>query len=282
MRPYTPAHAKLLVAVRARIARAGLRTHAEAIESLIRPAIQLETTKLARGRSLAVGASRIGGASPDLPDGVRWPERNGAPLEFVLQVNLADAAPFDLEGSLPPSGLLSVFGDLFGEAFTVMHFPAGTGLVRRARPSPAGSRGRRATPAGPEAALECRPALQLPPPSSCFVGLDAPATVPGSARRPGLRSVVALPRAAFSAYWNGVAGEYPARRGPAGRGRHAMLGYASGTDDGGEQGAHEVRLLAIDSDDTLGLQWGDVQTAQILIEDRWLALRRFEKSRTAY
>jgi uncharacterized protein YwqG len=70
---------------------------------------------------LPLGASRIGGC-PDLPKGMSWPRRSDAagedpkdwegfnnPLQFILQVDLAEVAPFDVVKALPKKGLLSFF-----------------------------------------------------------------------------------------------------------------------------------------------------------------------------
>jgi uncharacterized protein YwqG len=54
-----------------------------------------------------VGASKMGGR-PDLPPGEPWPTRDGRPLSFVVQVDLATV---DTAGVLPPDGLLSFFYD---------------------------------------------------------------------------------------------------------------------------------------------------------------------------
>jgi hypothetical protein len=58
---------------------------------------------------------------PDLPEGLRWPVYpgppkpdaaweafKGEPLAFLLQVNLAEVAPFDVAGLLPVSGVLYI------------------------------------------------------------------------------------------------------------------------------------------------------------------------------
>lgn len=62
------------------------------------------------GDELPLGTTRVGGR-PDLPAGARWPRcrRADAPFRFVMQVNLAEVAPFDVAGVLPPAGLLSFF-----------------------------------------------------------------------------------------------------------------------------------------------------------------------------
>lgn len=95
----------------------------EALVSLLRPSIRLIPV---RGRVTAVGGSRIGGL-PDLPEGMDWPLCEkvadplpdwapaswnvllGQPFSFLMQIDLAEIAPFDLEKQLPDSGMLYFF-----------------------------------------------------------------------------------------------------------------------------------------------------------------------------
>jgi uncharacterized protein YwqG len=103
-----------------------------------------------------LGGSRIGGL-PDLPEDAAWPVYpgpqqsdaaweglKGEPLAFLLQVNLAEVAPFDLEGVLPTSGMLhffyldamSRFGlyPAYGEVIRVLYSPQTGARLRRAAP----------------------------------------------------------------------------------------------------------------------------------------------------
>lgn len=57
----------------------------------------------------APGGTRLGG-DPDLPADAAWPERAGAPLSFIGQVDLA-GVPAALRGPLPAAGLVSFFYD---------------------------------------------------------------------------------------------------------------------------------------------------------------------------
>jgi uncharacterized protein YwqG len=74
------------------------------------PSIRLVPRHPGEGR---LGGTRLGDL-PDLPDGVEWPRvrvkpSGELPLSFVMQVDLAEVAPLDLEGILPRAGLLSFF-----------------------------------------------------------------------------------------------------------------------------------------------------------------------------
>lgn len=83
------------------------------------------------GDKKRVGGARAGG-KPDLPDGVEWPLSSGEegepePMPFILQVNLGEVAPYDAEGILPASGLLSFFfytaDEDSGENGRVLYYP---------------------------------------------------------------------------------------------------------------------------------------------------------------
>ena len=95
------------VLVHERLAAAGLSRAASTIAGLVKPAIRLKTTRVPED-TIPVGASKVGGL-PDLPRGADWPWWKGLPLPFVAQINLAEAAPFDDERALPPTGLLLFF-----------------------------------------------------------------------------------------------------------------------------------------------------------------------------
>lgn len=84
--------------------KAGFR-HADALARLAEPSIRL-TPRPAALETLAPGASRFGGA-PDVPPGFAWPERDGRPLAFLAQLDLAAIR----SPELPASGSLLFFYD---------------------------------------------------------------------------------------------------------------------------------------------------------------------------
>ncbi len=90
----------------------GLGRVADDLIALARPSVRVYPRKAVEAR-MAVGASKIGGR-PDLPDGVDWPSWH-EPMAFLAQFNLAEVAPFDREGALPSTGLLSFFYETDGE-----------------------------------------------------------------------------------------------------------------------------------------------------------------------
>lgn len=128
----------------------------ETIIRLLRPSIRLLPQP---AHETPLGSSRIGGL-PDLPDGAQWPlylgppkpdatweAFKGEPLAFLLQVNLAEMAPFDVDGLLPSSGVLYFFFldansrfsryPVHGEILHVLHAPLETKRLRRASAPPA-------------------------------------------------------------------------------------------------------------------------------------------------
>jgi hypothetical protein len=98
--------------------------------------------------------SRAGG-DPDLPAGVAWPVRDGVPLPFLLQLDLAEVdRALGPASELPVAGLLSVFGD--GERFAVLHVDGALSPVS----APPGAA------SAPVHAIRHRAHLTLPDPTS--------------------------------------------------------------------------------------------------------------------
>ena len=62
-------------------------------------------------KDIKIGQSKIGGI-PDVPCDFVWPlNKNGDPLAFLAQFNLEKISKYDIEKSLPPSGMLYFFYD---------------------------------------------------------------------------------------------------------------------------------------------------------------------------
>ena len=84
-----------------------LRRIASVLEEFSAPSVAFS---LEPKSEIQVGQSKLGGA-PDLPK--EFELKSGpATIDFLLQINLAEASPFDQTESLPKSGLLSFFYDL--------------------------------------------------------------------------------------------------------------------------------------------------------------------------
>lgn len=120
-----------------------------------RPAVRYATARLTADQKLPVGYSKLGGL-PDLPAGVTWPTwtpptGDGAtrPLTFFAQLDLAKVSTH-LDFQLPADGLLLFFADfdftgesdgvcgLFADELDgaqVVHAPTGAALTRTPAPS---------------------------------------------------------------------------------------------------------------------------------------------------
>lgn len=90
---------------RALVSSCGLDAHLEALESLARPSLRIDTVW--HLPPLQVGASKFGGL-PDLPASLAWPEWEGTPAGFIGQLDCAAmhevsdtiAAPLPAKGHL--------------------------------------------------------------------------------------------------------------------------------------------------------------------------------------
>ena len=90
----------------------GLSRERDQIKKLALPASLLKTSAVSESK-LALGQTKIGG-HPDLPSGLEWPKfKDGKPLAFLAQINLAELQLATKLADLPKTGLLyffSVFG----------------------------------------------------------------------------------------------------------------------------------------------------------------------------
>ncbi|MDJ0365789.1 YwqG family protein [Hymenobacter sp. H14-R3] len=138
---------------------------------LCRPSIRVLPQAAAPAAApLALGTSRLGGA-PDLPAAAAWPTWQGRSLSFIAQLNLAEVAPHDARGLLPPTGRLAFFYDALEQPWghdpadrgraVVQYYPAAEALVTRPLPTDLTAEAYSAFPA---AALAFAPELTLPNP----------------------------------------------------------------------------------------------------------------------
>lgn len=97
------------------LAAAQLTELAGKVDALARSAIRLGLKAMEQS-SAAIGSSRVGG-QPDLPPGTTWPTKQGAPMSFVAQVRMEEAAPYDTAHLLPSTGLLAFFYDAAQETY---------------------------------------------------------------------------------------------------------------------------------------------------------------------
>ena len=79
----------------------GIEEHIAYIETLREPGIALSTSE-------GNASGRIGGL-PSLPDDVTWPEWKGVPLAFLCQLDLGEIPEHCVRNGLPESGILYFF-----------------------------------------------------------------------------------------------------------------------------------------------------------------------------
>ena len=240
------------------LATAGLSDRHQQLAEIVRCSIALCSREL-RKEDLELGVSRLGG-EPDLARGSSWPTAEGEPLRFIVQVNLAEVAAFDVDKLLPETGLLSMFADRWGREVRVVHAHELAELERRAVPheDPHPIR-----PCGFDLGAE----LQLPPPRSELFGESAFAHDEEAAER----------------YWDEIWLRWTERLRPGAAGTcgvHQLLGYCT-AENHEEQAASEQVLFGIDSDDRANLQWGDVHCLWVLQQREALAQRRWASLRAA-
>ncbi len=125
--------------IREALRAAGLERLADVAERLTLPAIRIQPMMVDED-TIPIGVSKLGGC-PDLPPDMAWPEREGKPLGFLAQFNLAEVAPYDFEKALPSSGMLYFFYDFTNErcgvdledrtAWQVLYFDGSVGNSQR-------------------------------------------------------------------------------------------------------------------------------------------------------
>ena len=85
----------------------GLARVAGDLEGLMMVSLRITATPAAEGE-LEPGSSKLGG-TPDLPPGTAWPECDGVPMALLAQLRMQDVQSYDPDGRLPKSGILYFF-----------------------------------------------------------------------------------------------------------------------------------------------------------------------------
>jgi uncharacterized protein YwqG len=80
------------------------------LERIAEPVLRFRTEPISES-DIPIGSSRMGG-SPDLPLGIAWPTWDGRPLDFLLQLDLAEIPRKWGGDDLPESGWLYFFYDI--------------------------------------------------------------------------------------------------------------------------------------------------------------------------
>jgi len=101
--------------VRAAFVAAGLSRLLKDIDYISKDSIRLFSTP-AGEYDISIGESRIGGV-PDVPPGFTWPDWKGVPQSFIAQLYLEEVHPYDIHGALPSRGMLWFFYDANQETY---------------------------------------------------------------------------------------------------------------------------------------------------------------------
>jgi uncharacterized protein YwqG len=96
-------------AFRERLVSVGLAARADALAALARPSILLKGEPV-DDASIEIGMSKLGGC-PDLPADFVWPSWRGLAQSFIAQINLDECQGLEATELLPSAGLLSFFYD---------------------------------------------------------------------------------------------------------------------------------------------------------------------------
>jgi len=265
------------------LATAGFPSVVDRVVAAAKPALGFTAVPL-DGEAVPIGASRIGGL-PDLSSRQNWPEKGGAPLAFLAQLDLSDLASFECCADLPTVGLLSFFYDQEQQAWgfdpedrgswSVQYEADRESLVRT--PARAGL-----TQVFPSRVLTFRPKVTIPPWDS-----------------EDFRSV-GLSQEESDAYFDALdeIDEYTDESG-----EHQVFGHpiqiqgdmslecqlvANGIYCGDSSGYNSEKakllksgwkewqlLLQLDSDDSVEMMWGDLGTLYFWIREADLRAGRF-------
>lgn len=151
-----------------------LQRVAARIEHAAQMSLRLVSKPVKKEGDIPLGQTKMGG-SPDLPLRSQWPERDGVPLSFLMQVNLAEARA-ELKGTdLPEDGRLYFFHDSVADpegrgpeeasAWKIVYRSAkNTQLKRAVVPPPKTKKGK--TVVYKPVALTLQKELSLPSPGS--------------------------------------------------------------------------------------------------------------------
>jgi hypothetical protein len=246
---------------RALLSASGLGDLVDELAPRARWAVRLGTAPV---ESLPVGASRLGG-EPDLPGDLKWPRRNGTPMAFVAQLDLAEVAAVLPENPLPETGHLWFFYDAASGGWGVDAGDEGSAVVLH-RASALGLRAAEAPPALPRAS-------RFKP---CAIALEAYQDIPDDEEDESLPSRLRDP-ARLAVYREIRA--YLAAGNAADP--HKLLGFADPL-----QGAMEDELpgpggwrllLQLESDSHACMSWGDEGTLYFWIREADLRSARFDR-----
>lgn len=224
--------------------------------------IRISARKVHESR-VNVGASRIGGR-PDLPGGFEWPEWESGPMSFLAEIRIKDVVSLDSEGRLPRTGILCFFYDCEQVAwgFEPEHGAGCRVILTDDRPEalhrfefPAG------LPKGSRfevAELDFRNELTLPPEDSTLVeplGLDGAESETYSEFLEEISPPEGQPVNRLLGHPDQIQGDMQLECQMA---SHGLRDHNDSRVEELKKGARDWQmLLQLDSEEELGITWGD-------------------------
>ena len=102
---------KTLEEIREEMSACGLSDYFNALAPLAKNSVQI-SLDIQDEEDIPLGSSKFGG-HPDLPSDIEWFRMDlvDIPMSFIAQINFAEVAPFDLDHKLPDRGMLYFFYD---------------------------------------------------------------------------------------------------------------------------------------------------------------------------
>jgi uncharacterized protein YwqG len=107
MTPYSERLDAAKKELRKQIENFGLSRVTDDMEKFTMVSIRIKTKSVSEDE-LQLGCSKMGG-TPDLPEGMAWPDCNGTLMAFMAQFYLPDIAPYNPDEQLPKTGMLYFF-----------------------------------------------------------------------------------------------------------------------------------------------------------------------------
>jgi len=89
----------------------GISNYFDALSPFAKNSLQI-TLNVKDDNIIPIGSSKFGGL-PDLPNEVEWfyTEKENIPMSFIAQINFSETIPYDIEHKLPEHGILYFFYD---------------------------------------------------------------------------------------------------------------------------------------------------------------------------
>lgn len=281
---------KTIKDIKAALVEKDLSRYFEQLKPHIKNAIHL-TLENADNGDIAIGASKMGGL-PDLPRNVEWfrEETVGIPMTFICQINFAEAKPYDLEDKLPASGILYLFYDYSLDGMPwgfdpndasgkVAYYYDGdlSGLERKSAPADLDEYGC----VFGAAKLSFDTAVELPNPESSVFGSVMPTEDAREKYYELLDEDSGILINKILGHSNNIQGGMELECELVSHGLYCgdSSGYTEGRARGlGKNTGRWTLLLQVDSNEDLGMMWGDCGRLYLWIAEEDLAARNFDAS----